>query len=315
LEDGLLLYVGEQSAGGLGKLAELILSSQDDQRFRVLEDINQWLKESNVRIREGAKENVHGTEEAGPEGRGDVDDDSRVAGVDVLGSSKRDLAVERGDYEMPVSVNAINTDIPLKHRWLTLLSNPPQLAYEHPTLGRINVDKEISEYFALQKKFEEFRKCFLNMEKRIEKLEDKNTVYNSALEDFRRYTGRVESLEKMIGELYGKTSANAKAIQEAKIEEDKSDEYAEALDRQLEEIGHQVLGNQPEIHRIRLDPNNEVLLFLEFTRMLICLPSETTLITLDDCWDRIRWGRLQPKELYRQLFSTLLNWEDSRKNW
>lgn len=355
VDNGTVTYKGETGSGTFGELVGSILDSHDDNKSQVLSDVLMWLQGAGVNIKEDS--DGKGSERLGA---GDTDHHS---GDDNSGNTRAAVAVERGDYEIPIGTqyeirvdrdgtiisDAWDSSKKNKTAAMEIKFDPdecrcvcntedwfkdPEVFYQHPILGRINVNKEIEEYFNLQKKVEGIQKCiakystevskladgcraccqggvtFGQLEQRVIKLENNAfNHYEDNFEGFREMSKRIEALEKMAGELYGKTSANAEAIKAAKCETD----YIEDLDRQLEDIGHQDLSEEPEIHRISFGGGTEVLLFFEGIKLRVCLPGETKLTTIDDLWWKYNHNELPQKAYYKKLLDVLTEWEERRK--
>lgn len=354
VDNGIVTYSGEAGSGTFSELVGSILDSHDDNNARVLSDMLLWLQGAGVNIKEDS-------DGKGSERLGDVDTDNRVVGGNDNGNTRADLGIERGDYEIPTkSSHEIRVDRDgaiISDNWTSDMKNKitaaeikfdpdkcrcvcnedwfkdPEFFYHHPVLGRININKEIEEYFNLQKKVEGIQKCIANYSTEVSKLADgcraycqggvtfgqleqrviklENNAFNhyeDNFEGFRELSRRIGALEKMAGELYGKTSANAKAIKDSKPETD----YIEDLDQQLQDIGHQEMSEEPEIYRVALGGGIEVLLFFEGIKIRVCLPGETRFTTIEDLWWKYNHNELPQRASYKKLLDVLTEWDEKR---
>lgn len=155
---------------------------------------------------------------------------------------------------------------------------------------------------------------------------------------------RVAALEKMAGDLYGRTTKNKGAIEALTADEVRSEEkqtitvtkedlekysgdftvpaagYCLGENMWLDDLNQQliVIGRTPQTDQVRIfrvffggvgRDATEVLLYIKGDDMQLCLPGETFLKTIDEVWDLLNAGKLGQTVYWEMLLNTLKSWE------
>lgn len=154
---------------------------------------------------------------------------------------------------------------------------------------------------------------------------------------------RVAALEKMAGDLYGRTHKNKGAIEALTADEGRAEEKKtitvtkEDLEKHsgdftvpaaghclgenmwLDDLNQQliVIGTTPQTEQVRIfriffggvgREATEVLLYVKGEDMQLCLPGETFLKTIDEVWDLLNADKLDQRAYWRVLLNTLKSW-------
>ena len=163
----------------------------------------------------------------------------------------------------------------------------------------------------------------------------------------RKLEYRLEALEKMAGELYGRTHQNRSAIEAFTADEIREREkkhtititredlekygsyevpisagcyigencWLDDLNQQLIAIGRTPQSEKMQIFRIYFGgvgrEATEVLLYTRGLELRICLPGETFLKTIDEVYKLLDAGKLCQKAYWKLLLDTLKSWRDT----
>ena len=160
---------------------------------------------------------------------------------------------------------------------------------------------------------------------------------------------RVAALEKMAGDLYGRTHKNKGAIEALTADEIRAEEkktitvtkedlekysgdftaptagYCLGENMWLDDLNQQlmVIGKKPQSEQVQLfriffggvgREATEVLLYTRGLELKLCLPGETVTCTLEEAMDRYGNGELTQRAYYKVLLDTLKTWEDNRRS-
>jgi len=155
---------------------------------------------------------------------------------------------------------------------------------------------------------------------------------------------RIAALEKMAGDLYGRTTKNKGAIEALTADEVRSEEkktitvtkedlekysgdftmpavgYCLGENMWLDDLNQQlmVIGKKPQSEQVQLfriffggvgREATEVLLYTRGRELRICLPGETFLKTIDEVYKLLDSGKLCQKAYWKLLLDTLKSWE------
>ena len=120
-------------------------------------------------------------------------------------------------------------------------------------------------------------------------------------DSFEELERRVAGLERMAGELYGKTDRNAKAIAG---KADTLDDF----DRELQDIGNTPIEDAPRIFRLHAG-SSLIVLWVKGWNVSINLPGEVEMLSLNDLKERLENGKYTfGREYLKTLIEHLEKW-------